>query len=86
MALKNITNHNSFSHIVNSQIGSVIMYVFYKCMLTGYFCSPMQFAHTEGYQPASLRLIKEALKMEPPNKKLHAGSRTQSEGNESRSL
>ncbi|TMS17359.1 Zinc finger and SCAN domain-containing protein 22 [Larimichthys crocea] len=39
-----------------------------------------EFAHTEGYQPASLRLIKEALKMEPPNKKLHAGSRTQSEG------
>ncbi|TKS72347.1 Zinc finger and SCAN domain-containing protein 22 [Collichthys lucidus] len=33
----------------------------------------------QGYQPASLRLIKEALKMEPPNKKLHAGSRTQSE-------
>ncbi|KAG8004021.1 Zinc finger and SCAN domain-containing protein 22 [Nibea albiflora] len=39
-----------------------------------------EFSHTEGYQPASLRLIKEALKMEPPSKKLHAGSRAQSEG------
>lgn len=40
----------------------------------------MQFAQTETYQPASLRLIKEALKMEPPKKNLHAGSRAQSEG------
>lgn len=41
----------------------------------------MQFAQTETYQPASLHLIKEALKMEPPNKNLHTGSRAQSEGN-----
>ncbi|XP_036798895.1 zinc finger and SCAN domain-containing protein 22 isoform X2 [Oncorhynchus mykiss] len=32
-----------------------------------------------GYQPASLRLIKEALKMDPPNQNCH-GSRTHSEG------
>ncbi|KAM9357052.1 uncharacterized protein ABDE67_004628 [Symphorus nematophorus] len=38
-----------------------------------------EFAQTEGYQPASLRLIKEALKMDPPNKNLHCGSRAQSE-------
>ncbi|KAM7417636.1 hypothetical protein PAMA_017327 [Pampus argenteus] len=39
-----------------------------------------EFAQTEGYQPASLKLIKEALKMDPPNKNLHTGSRAQSEG------
>ncbi|XP_012773102.1 uncharacterized protein si:dkeyp-121d2.7 isoform X2 [Maylandia zebra] len=39
-----------------------------------------ELAQTEGYQPASLRLIKEALKMHPPNQNLHAGSRTPSEG------
>ncbi|XP_010900134.1 zinc finger protein with KRAB and SCAN domains 1 [Esox lucius] len=33
-----------------------------------------------GYQPASLRLIKEALKMDPPNQNRHTGSRTHSEG------
>lgn len=41
----------------------------------------MQFPETEGYQPASLRLIKEALKMGSSNQKLHAGSRAQSDGN-----
>ncbi|XP_049442177.1 zinc finger and SCAN domain-containing protein 5B [Epinephelus fuscoguttatus] len=39
-----------------------------------------EFAQTEGYQPASLRLIKEALKMDPPNQNFHPGSRAQSEG------
>ncbi|XP_076015569.1 uncharacterized protein LOC143007942 [Genypterus blacodes] len=39
-----------------------------------------EFGELEGYQPASLRLIKEALKMEPPNPNLHSGSRSQSEG------
>ncbi|KAI3351726.1 hypothetical protein L3Q82_020562, partial [Scortum barcoo] len=39
-----------------------------------------EFSQTEGYQPASLRLIKEALKMDPPTKNLHAVSRAQSEG------
>ncbi|XP_078145382.1 uncharacterized protein LOC139925436 [Centroberyx gerrardi] len=39
-----------------------------------------EFGHLEGYQPASLRLIKEALKMELPNQNLHTGSRAQSEG------
>ncbi|XP_029917498.1 zinc finger protein 768 [Myripristis murdjan] len=39
-----------------------------------------EFAQLEGYQPASLRLIKEALKMDPPNQNLHTGSRGQSEG------
>ncbi|XP_039976512.1 zinc finger protein 263 [Xiphias gladius] len=39
-----------------------------------------EFAQTEGYQPASLRLIKEALKMDSPNQNLHTGSRAQSEG------
>ncbi|XP_035525174.1 zinc finger protein 316 [Morone saxatilis] len=39
-----------------------------------------EFTQTEGYQPASLRLIKEALKMDPPKKNLHTGSRAQSEG------
>uniref|UniRef100_A0A096MBN8 Si:dkeyp-121d2.7 n=1 Tax=Poecilia formosa TaxID=48698 RepID=A0A096MBN8_POEFO len=34
---------------------------------------------TEGYQPASLRLIKEALKMNPPNQNLLTGSKPQSE-------
>ncbi|KAJ3587665.1 hypothetical protein NHX12_011262 [Muraenolepis orangiensis] len=38
------------------------------------------FAQHEGYQPASLRLIKEALKMDPPNQNMHAGSRSHSEG------
>ncbi|KAG7230345.1 hypothetical protein INR49_024449, partial [Caranx melampygus] len=38
------------------------------------------FPETEGYQPASLRLIKEALKMGSSNQKLHAGSRAQSDG------
>ncbi|XP_024285159.1 zinc finger protein with KRAB and SCAN domains 1 isoform X1 [Oncorhynchus tshawytscha] len=32
-----------------------------------------------GYQPASLRLIKEALKMDPPNQNRHTGSRNHSE-------
>nr|XP_057919177.1 zinc finger and SCAN domain-containing protein 22 isoform X2 [Doryrhamphus excisus] len=39
-----------------------------------------EFPPTEGYQPASLRLIKEALKMERPNHNLCNSSRTQSEG------
>ncbi|XP_068181557.1 zinc finger and SCAN domain-containing protein 22-like [Antennarius striatus] len=39
-----------------------------------------EFAQTEGYQPASLHLIKEALKIRPPSKNLHTGSRTPSEG------
>ncbi|KAM4586525.1 uncharacterized protein V3H82_005347 [Fundulus diaphanus] len=38
-----------------------------------------EFSQTEGYQPASLRLIKEALKMNPPNQNLHTGSKPQSE-------
>ncbi|KAM6923621.1 uncharacterized protein FYW49_006091 isoform 2-T2 [Xenentodon cancila] len=38
-----------------------------------------EFAQTEGYQPASLRLIKEALKMEPPDQSLRPGSKAQSE-------
>lgn len=50
------------------------------CKLMRFWFS-MQFAQTETYQPASLQLIKEALKMEPPNKNLHTGSRAQSEGN-----
>ncbi|CAG5990745.1 unnamed protein product [Menidia menidia] len=37
------------------------------------------FAQTEGYQPASLQLIKEALKMDTPKHNLHAASRSQSE-------
>ncbi|KAM8908915.1 uncharacterized protein AB9W97_006025 isoform 2-T2 [Spinachia spinachia] len=39
-----------------------------------------EFAQTEGYQPASLQLIKEALKMDPPNKNLFSCSRAQSKG------
>ncbi|XP_037636808.1 LOW QUALITY PROTEIN: zinc finger and SCAN domain-containing protein 22 [Sebastes umbrosus] len=39
-----------------------------------------EFPQTEGYQPASLQLIKEALKMDPPNQNLQTGSRAQSEG------
>ncbi|XP_037317300.2 LOW QUALITY PROTEIN: zinc finger protein 263-like [Pungitius pungitius] len=39
-----------------------------------------EFAQTEGYQPASLQLIKEALKMDPPNQNLHSCSRAQSKG------
>ncbi|XP_039669114.1 zinc finger protein 263 isoform X1 [Perca fluviatilis] len=39
-----------------------------------------EFTQTEGYQPASLQLIKEALKMDPSNQNLHTGSRSQSEG------
>ncbi|XP_054454013.1 LOW QUALITY PROTEIN: zinc finger protein 449-like [Anoplopoma fimbria] len=39
-----------------------------------------EFAQTEGYQPASLQLIKEALKMDPPNQNLHTCSRAQSKG------
>ncbi|XP_041845777.1 zinc finger and SCAN domain-containing protein 21 isoform X3 [Melanotaenia boesemani] len=38
-----------------------------------------EFAQTEGYQPSSLQLIKEALKMEPSNQNLHTGARAQSE-------
>ncbi|XP_072251786.1 uncharacterized protein [Leuresthes tenuis] len=38
-----------------------------------------EFAQTEGYQPASLRLIKEALKMDLPNQNLRTVSRAQSE-------
>ncbi|XP_034546559.1 LOW QUALITY PROTEIN: zinc finger protein 853-like [Notolabrus celidotus] len=38
-----------------------------------------EFGQTEGYQPASLQLIKEALKMDPPNEGLHSSSRSQSE-------
>ncbi|KAM3613447.1 uncharacterized protein V6R79_026230 [Siganus canaliculatus] len=37
-----------------------------------------EFAQTEGYQPASLQLIKEALKMDSPNKNIHSDSRSQS--------
>ncbi|KAM6952333.1 uncharacterized protein PEZ65_011406 isoform 2-T2 [Lycodopsis pacificus] len=39
-----------------------------------------EFPQTEGYQPASLQLIKEALKMDPPNPNLHTCSRAQSKG------
>ena len=39
-----------------------------------------QFAQHEGYQPASLRLIKEALKMDPPHQNLQTSSRSHSEG------
>ncbi|TNN77691.1 Zinc finger protein 316 [Liparis tanakae] len=39
-----------------------------------------EYAQTEGYQPASLQLIKEALKMDPPNQNLHTCSRAQSKG------
>lgn len=45
------------------------------------FCFSLQSAQTETYQPASLQLIKEALKMQQPNKSLHPDSRDQSEGN-----
>ncbi|MED6271547.1 hypothetical protein CHARACLAT_021442 [Characodon lateralis] len=45
-----------------------------------------EFSQTEGYQPASLTLIKEALKMNPPNQNLHTGSKPQGEGNELRTL
>lgn len=45
------------------------------------FCFSLQSAQTDTYQPASLQLIKEALKMQQPNKNLHPGSRAQSEGN-----
>ncbi|XP_038161077.1 zinc finger protein 92 homolog [Cyprinodon tularosa] len=38
-----------------------------------------EFSQTEGYQPASLRLIKEALKMNPPSQNLHCGSKPSSE-------
>ncbi|CAN9514995.1 unnamed protein product [Ophioblennius macclurei] len=40
----------------------------------------LKFSQTEDYPPASLHLIKEALKMELPNQDLHSGSRSQSEG------
>ncbi|XP_056294676.1 zinc finger protein 263 isoform X2 [Pseudoliparis swirei] len=40
----------------------------------------LEYAQTEGYQPASLQLIKEALKMDPPNQNLHTCSRAQSKG------
>ncbi|CAJ1058653.1 LOW QUALITY PROTEIN: zinc finger protein 853-like [Xyrichtys novacula] len=40
----------------------------------------LEFSQSEGYQPASLRLIKEALKIDPPNKSLLSASRSQSEG------
>ena len=45
-------------------------------------CSALlvQFAQHEGYQPASLRLIKEALKMDPPHQNLQTSSRSHSEG------
>ncbi|XP_030223416.1 zinc finger protein 316 [Gadus morhua] len=39
-----------------------------------------EFAQHEGYQPASLRLIKEALKMDPPHQNLQTSSRSHSEG------
>ncbi|KAI4819071.1 hypothetical protein KUCAC02_004351 [Chaenocephalus aceratus] len=39
-----------------------------------------EFSQTEGYRPASLQLIKEALKMETPSRKRHTGSRATSEG------
>ncbi|XP_060904026.1 zinc finger protein 892 [Labrus mixtus] len=39
-----------------------------------------EFSQTEGYQPASLRLIKEALNMDLPNKNQRSVSRVQSEG------
>ncbi|XP_040030019.2 uncharacterized protein LOC120817657 isoform X2 [Gasterosteus aculeatus] len=39
-----------------------------------------EFAQTEAYQPASLQLIREALKMDPPIQNLHACSRAQSKG------
>ncbi|XP_032383897.1 zinc finger protein 853 [Etheostoma spectabile] len=39
-----------------------------------------ELTQTEGYQPASLQLIKEALKMNPSNQNLHTGSRAQSKG------
>lgn len=39
-----------------------------------------EFAPAEGFQPASIRLIKEALKMDPPKQNLHSGSINQSEG------
>uniref|UniRef100_A0A3Q3AJX6 Si:dkeyp-121d2.7 n=2 Tax=Kryptolebias marmoratus TaxID=37003 RepID=A0A3Q3AJX6_KRYMA len=38
-----------------------------------------EFPQTEGYQPASLRLIKEALKMNPPIQNFHIGSKSQSD-------
>lgn len=45
------------------------------------FCVSLQFDPSESYQPASLQLIKEALKMPTPSKNLQAVSRAQSEGN-----
>ncbi|XP_029367652.1 zinc finger protein 768 [Echeneis naucrates] len=42
-----------------------------------------EFSQTEGYQPASLQLIKDALKMGLSNQKLHTGSRDQTDGNQS---
>ncbi|MEQ2172270.1 hypothetical protein GOODEAATRI_019378 [Goodea atripinnis] len=39
----------------------------------------VQFSQTEGYQPASLTLIKEALKMNPPSQNLHTVSKPQGE-------
>lgn len=39
-----------------------------------------EFPQLEGYQPASLRLIKEALKMDPPTQKIQSSSRAHSEG------
>ncbi|KAM3867292.1 uncharacterized protein ACN63O_009044 [Diretmus argenteus] len=38
-----------------------------------------EFPQLEGYQPASLRLIKEALKMAPPNQSIHTSSTVHSE-------
>lgn len=48
-----------------------------SCLL----CFFMQFSQAEGYQPASLQLIKEALKMNPPIQNFHVGSKSQSDGN-----
>ncbi|XP_026185593.1 zinc finger protein 250 isoform X2 [Mastacembelus armatus] len=39
-----------------------------------------EFSQKDGYQPSSLRLITEALKMDLPTQNLHTGSRAQSEG------
>lgn len=52
----------------------------YKHLLMRFWFS-LQFDPTESYQPASLQLIKEALKMHTPSKNLQAASRPQSEGN-----
>uniref|UniRef100_A0A673AIV7 C2H2-type domain-containing protein n=1 Tax=Sphaeramia orbicularis TaxID=375764 RepID=A0A673AIV7_9TELE len=66
--------------LLTSDLGLNNILFSFGCLSYNPLCLSLQYPQMEGYQPASLQLIKEALKMDPPNQNLHSCSRAQSEG------